>query len=59
METSLCIELDEKSQLNDKAHLPTEEELKLYLQRVENLEQTLVCPVQNCIISLLRCFAIS
>ena len=43
METSLCKELGEKSQLSMKSSLPSEDALKCYLHRVEGLEQTLVC----------------
>lgn len=42
MENSLCKDLGEKSKLPGKSHLPSEEELKQYLQGVENLEHTLV-----------------
>ena len=42
MENSLCKDLGEKSRLPGKSYLPSEEELKSYLQKVENLEYTLV-----------------
>ena len=42
MESSLCKDLGEKSHLPAKSYLPSEEELKTYLQKVENLEYTLV-----------------
>lgn len=42
MESSLCKELGEKSHLPGKSYLPSEEELKSYLQKVENMEYSLV-----------------
>ncbi len=42
MESSLCKDLGEKSHLPGKSYLPSEEELKNFLQKVENLEYTLV-----------------
>ena len=42
MESSLCRDLGEKSHLPGKSYLPSEQELKNYLQKVENMEYTLV-----------------
>jgi hypothetical protein len=42
METSLCKELGEQTQPCGKSQIPSEEELKRFLQRVETLERTLV-----------------
>lgn len=42
MESSLRKEVGERSQLPGKSHFPSEEELKRYLQGVENLEMALV-----------------
>ncbi len=39
METSLCKELGEASQLRGGTHVPSEKDLKQYLNRVEGLEQ--------------------
>ena len=44
MEISLCKELGDRCEISaSKTHLPSEEELREYLQRVEKLEQILVC----------------
>lgn len=46
MESSLCKELGESEVCvgcQATTHLPSEDELKKYLNRVEGLEQTLVC----------------
>ena len=42
MESSLCKELGEKASVSSKSEVPSEEELKRFLQRVETLEHTLV-----------------
>lgn len=41
MESSLCKEMGEKTQPCSKSQVPSEEELKSFLQRVETLEHTL------------------
>lgn len=41
MESSLCKELGEKTSVSSKSEVPSEEELKCFLQRVETLEHTL------------------
>lgn len=43
MENSLLKEMGETNKFSLKSTLPSEEELKCYLQNVENLEHTLVC----------------
>lgn len=51
MESALCKELRETSEVcvgSLTAHLPSEDELKNYLRRVEELEQTLVSRVVVC-----------
>lgn len=45
MENSLCKEMGETNKFSFKSTLPSEEELKCYLQNVENLEHTLVSGV--------------
>ena len=42
MEVSLCKEMGEKTQPYSKSQVPSEEELKKFLQQVEALEHTLV-----------------
>ena len=42
MESSLCKELGEKTKSYSKSQIPSEKELKCFLQNVESLEKTLV-----------------